>query len=141
MISTRLLRALTFLAVLPLLSGCAELITTGKVVATPLTVVRDVVDAPLVTVTNAFETWADRTNPRPTPGASVGWSWRGGPNVGIGLDISHWLFRGMSYLFGAVDYLPCRSVWPNWPKGISPWKSEGEGWGSLYFPNTRALWE
>lgn len=122
-------------------SGCAAARTTGKVVATPLTVVRDVVDAPLVSITNVFQFWADKTNPTPVPGASGGWTWKGGFNAGIGIDFSHWLFQGVSWVIGGVDYVVCRSVWPNFPKGVSPWKKDGESWGSLYFPSTRALWD
>jgi hypothetical protein len=137
---TMSLRICALIGVALLLTGCAELVTTGKVVATPFTVVRDVVDAPLVTATNAFETWADRTNPRPTPGANVGWTWRGGLDFGVGLNVSHWLFKGLSWTFGPVDYLLGRSVWPNWPNGLSPWLTEGQSWGDLYFPSTRTLW-
>lgn len=122
------------------LVGCAQAKVAGKVVATPITVVRDVVDAPLVSITNAFETWADRTRPAAAPTAGVSASlW--GITPYIGYDLSHYFFRAMSWVFGAVDYLPSRSIWPNFPKGISPWKAEGEPWGELYFPNTRALWD
>lgn len=122
------------------LAGCAEMQTTGKVVATPFTVVRDLVDAPLVSVTNVCETFARRSNPNPTPGANVGWTWRSGLNFGIGYNVSYFLFKGLSWTFGAIDYVPCRSLWPNWPRGLSPWKKPDETWGSLYFTNTRALW-
>jgi len=119
-------------------TGCAS--ATGRVALTPLTVVRDVVDVPLVTVTNIFEFGADRSSPNPVPRANVGWSLGGGPDIGIGWDISWFLFKPLSLIFGGVDYIVCRSVWPNAPRGLSPWKGEGEGWGSLYFTNTRALW-
>lgn len=123
-----------------LAGGCAAARTTGKVVLTPVTVVRDVVDAPLVSVTNVFQFWADKTNPNPVPGAGVGWNLKGGFNAGLGLDVSHWLFQGVSWVIGGVDYVVCRSIWPNFAAGVSPWKKQGESWGSLYFPNTRALW-
>ncbi len=132
---------IALLLCLSLLGGCAGLGTAGKVALTPLTAVRDVVDAPLVTVTNVFESWADRTDPNPVPSANVGWTWRGGFNFGIGQSVSHWLFKGFSWTFGAIDYLPCRSLWPHWPTGLSPWRAEDAPWGSLYFPNTRTLWE
>ena len=32
-------------------------------------------------------------------------------------------------------------AWPNFPNGISPWKAADASWGSLYFPNTRELWQ
>jgi hypothetical protein len=132
--SIRLARASLLMAGLLTLAGCAGL----KVAAAPLTVVRDVVDAPLVSVTNAFEYFADNTRPAKTPHAGVGWS-LSGPSLGIGYDISHFLFKGASGIFGAVDYVVCRSVWPNFPEGVSPWKKEEQSWGDLYFPSTKAL--
>jgi uncharacterized membrane protein (GlpM family) len=121
------------------LTGCAQVKTAGKVVVTPLTVVRDVVDVPLVSLTNVFELWADRTVPADAPRAGISAGiW--GISPYIGYDLSHYFFKGMSWILGAVDYIPCRSIWPNFPKGISPWLKEGEPWGSLYWPNTRTLW-
>jgi hypothetical protein len=120
--------------------GCATAPKPVKAALTPLTVVRDVVDVPLVSVTNMFEYFSDNTRIAKTPHAGAGWSWKGGFNFGIGYDLSHLFFAGCSYLFGAVDWLPCRSLYPNWPGGISPWRGEGDTWGSLYWPNTRALW-
>lgn len=116
--------------------GCVA----GKIIVTPLTVVRDVVDVPLVSVTNVFEYFADQTRLAKAPGAGVGWSWKGGFNFGIGYDVSWLLFKSVSGIFGAVDYIICRSIWPNYPNGLSPWRREGQTWGSLYFPNTRVLW-
>ncbi len=130
----------TFLAILIFSMGCTTLQTTGKVIVTPLTVVRDTVDAPLVSTTNVFEYFAQQSKLAKAPHAGVGWSVKGGFNFGIGYDISYLLFKGLSGIFGVVDYIPCRSVWPNFAKGISPWKQKEENWGSLYFPNTRALW-
>ena len=129
-----------FLAIAILSIGCTALQTTGKVIVTPLTVVRDTVDAPLVSTTNVFEYFAQQSKIAKAPHAGVGWSVKGGFNFGIGYDISHLLFKGLSGIFGVVDYIPCRSIWPNFAKGISPWKQKEESWGSLYFPNTRALW-
>ncbi len=124
-------------------SGCAHgrMHTAGKVALTPLTGVRDVVDAPLVSLTNVFQFWADKSNPTPTPGANVGWTLQGGFNAGIGISVAYYLFQGVSWVIGGVDYIVCRSVWPNFPNGVSPWRKEGEPWGSLYFPGTRALWD
>lgn len=114
--------------------------TTVKVLVTPLVVVRDVVDAPLVTLTNAFEVSARKSKDRAlNPDARVGWSLRG-PILGISFDVSYFVTKGLSFVCGAVDYVPCRSLYPNTPAGISPWLQEGESWGSLYFPNTRAVW-
>lgn len=138
------LRALLALAVAiaccALLGGCAAAKTTGKVVVTPVAVARDVVDAPLVSVANGFDYFASETRPARAPGAGVGWSWRGGFNFGIGYDISHFLFTGIAWTVGGVDYVVCRSLWPNFPGGVSPIRHEGQSWGSLYFPNTRVLW-
>jgi hypothetical protein len=134
------------LALLALLAwtgvGCATAggRTAIRVVATPVTVVRDVVDAPVFTITNTFEYFARHTAPAKAPGAGVGWNWKGGFNFGIGYDVSHFLFKGLSGIFGAVDYVACRSVYPNFPKGVSPWTKRGERWWGYYFPNTRALW-
>lgn len=127
-------------------SGCATTsardvaVTSGKVVLTPLTVARDVVDAPLVSVANGMEFFAAQTRLAKAPGANVGWSWQGGFNFGVGYDVSWLLFKGLSGVFGGVDYVVCRSLWPNWAGGISPWRHEGQTWGSLYMPNTRVLW-
>lgn len=129
------------LPLLPLLaSGCARTPAPVKLAVTPVTVVRDVVDAPLVTVTNVFDTWAERSRRDLTPRASGGWTIRRGFDAGIGVDFSYYLFKPVSIIFGVVTYIPCRSVWPNFPKGVSPWRKQDESWGSLYFPNTRALW-
>ncbi len=135
----RILAALLLGALAPL-SGCAGWKAVGKGMATPLTVVRDVVDAPVVSLTNAFEHFADKTSPAPTPHAGVGYSLGGGFNFGIGLDVSHFFFKGISWIFGGVDYLACRSITPNFPKGVSPWLQEDQTWGDLYFPNTKALY-
>lgn len=139
----RTLRSSPFLPILfaiaPLL-GCAELKTTGKVVATPLTVVRDTVDAPLVSITNVFEFFADHTKIAKTPHAGVGVG-LGGISPYIGYDLSFFLFKGLSYALGSVDYIIGRSLWPNWPKGVSPWLEDGGNWGDLYYPSTRELWK
>ncbi len=122
------------------MSGCAQMRTPGRVVATPLTVVRDVVDAPLVTLANLSETGARKTKPDSLmPSAGVGYG-LGGPTAGISLNVTYYFLKGVSYLFGGVDYIIARSLYPNFPEGISPWKEKEEPWGSLYFPNTNALW-
>lgn len=117
-------------------TGCLA----GKIAATPLTVVRDTVDAPLVSLANVFELWADRTDPFAPPTPGVSWSWNGGFNLGIGYSLGYFIFKPLSGVFGGVDYIVCRSLYPNWPAGLNPWKKPGQSWGSLYFPNTRALW-
>lgn len=118
-------------------AGCA---TTMKTTLTPLTVVRDVVDVPLASLANGFQYFADHTQIEKAPRAGVGWSWPAGFGLGIGYDLSHFLWVGCSWTFGGVDYAICRSLYPNWPEGISPWIPPGGGWGDLYWPNTRALW-
>jgi len=124
-------------------TGCAKPSTErtiGRVVLTPVTGARDIVDVPLVSITNVFNVWAQRTNPNPVPGAGVGWTLRGGVSPYAGIDLSHYVFLTLTAVFGSVDYILCRSIYPNPPKGISPWKRRDESWGHLYFPNTRALW-
>ena len=134
------IQILCILTICAPLVGCATMKTTGKVIATPLTVVRDTVDAPLVTLTNVFEYFADQSQIARKPSAGVGWSWKGGFNFGVGYDVSFFLFKGLSWTLGAVDYIPCRTLWPNYAKGISPWLQPGQRWGDLYYPDTRALW-
>lgn len=132
----RLFLLITLALGLMALSSC----TVTKVVLTPVTVVRDVVDLPLTGITNGFLYFAEQTQIAKAPGANVGWSWTGGFNFGVGYDVSHFLFLGLTGVFGAVDYVVCRSVWPEFPTGISPWRKKGQPWGTLWFPNTRVLW-
>jgi hypothetical protein len=134
---------LTLILLLVVFTGCAGNstgATIGKAALTPLTVVRDVVDAPVVTVANSFEYFAEQSHLAKAPTAGVGWSLQGGFNVGVGYDLSYIAFKGLSYIFGGVDYVVCRSLWPNYPNGITPWSKPGYHWGYLYFPNTRVLW-
>ena len=119
-----------------LFSGCV----VGQVAATPVTVVRDAVDAPLVSLTNVSEEWARRTDPWAAPQPGVSYTIRGGFDAGITYGLGFFVFKAFSGVFGSLDYVVCRSLYPNYPAGISPWKSREESWGSLYFPNTRALW-
>ena len=139
----RLLLAPLLLCLALLASGCASTgtgPTIGKAALTPLTVVRDVVDAPLVSIACGLQYFGQQTRPAKAPHAGVGWNLFGGPSVGIGYDISWALFHGVAYTVGGVDYVVCRSLWPNWAGGISPLRHKGQSWGSLYFPNTRVLW-
>jgi len=136
MIARHLIRIAFLLVIAAFSTGCV----VGKVAATPLVFVRDVVDVPLVSVTNVFETWADRSDPWAAPTPGVSWHWNGGFNAGIGYSLGFFVFKGMSWIFGGVDYVVCRSLYPNFPAGVSPWKKEGKGWGSLYFPGTKAVW-
>jgi hypothetical protein len=140
----RVIRAVVLLAGVIVCGGCASTggagMTTLKVVATPVTVVRDVVDVPLVTLTNVFGYFADETRIATAPTAGIGWTWGGGFGLNLGYDISHILFRTLSWTIGGVDYVVCRSIWPNFARGVRPWLKERQPWGTLYFPNTRVLW-
>lgn len=140
LVGARRLALLPVLLVAFFFCGCAAARTTGKVVVTPVTVVRDVVDAPVVSLTNVCELFASWSNPRSAPQPNVGWSYKGGFNFGIGWNPAWLFFKACSGIIGSVDYLVCRSLYPSWPAGESPWLKEGESWWSLYFPNTRALW-
>lgn len=117
------------------LSGC----TVAKVVFTPVTVVRDTVDFPLVTLTNFFA-WVAQSSGGPKAFAGPSWSWRSGFDFGASLNIAGLLCWAVSGVFGAVDYVVCRSFYPNPLWGISPWKRREDSWWSLYYTNTRALW-
>ena len=128
-------RALPALLVAGLvLPGC----TTVKVIATPVTVVRDVVDVPVASLANLFEHWSNQIKPGP-PNVGVGVG-AGGVHPTLGLNVGYYLFKPLSWILGGVDYLVCRSLYPCWPNGISPWLGTEDSLGSLYFPNTRYLW-
>jgi hypothetical protein len=131
-----MLRILAVVWVCVSLGGC----TTGKVIATPFTAVRDTVDLPVVSLTNFFA-WIARSSGGPSAYAGPSWSLRGGFNFGIGLNFASWIFWGFSGVTGSVDYIVCRSLYPNFPAGVSPWKKRGESFGSMLFPNTKALWK
>lgn len=121
------------------LAGCASMKTAGKAAATPLTVARDAVDAPVASVANVFEFFARQTRPAKAPSAGIGVG-LGGVSPFVGYDMSFFVFKGVSWIVGGADYVVCRSVWPNHPRGLSPWLKKGQSWGDLYFVNTRALW-
>lgn len=131
---TRFSACLVLLLALP---ACST--TPGRILLSPVTVVRDVVDAPLVSITNVFEYWADRSNPVPVPHVGVGVG-PGGVHPSAGINLAFYLFKPLSWLFGSVDYVIGRSIWPNPPNGVSPWLADDGSWGDLYFPSTRALW-
>lgn len=124
--------------------GCAsngEPVKAAKIALTPVVVVRDVVDVPLVTVANVFEYFAEQSHLAKAPTVSGGYNIFGGNFYGgIGYDFSYVVFKVFSWTIGGVDYLVCRSIWPNFAKGLSPWSKKGYGWGDLYFSNTRILW-
>lgn len=123
-------------------TGCASraAVVTGKVVVTPVVVVRDVVDVPLVSLSSLFNYWGDLSNPLEPPQPGVSWSWRGGFDFGITYGLGFFVFKTLTGVIGGVDYVICRSIYPAFPVGLRPWRKEGQPWGDLYFPNTRALW-
>lgn len=114
----------------------------GSSILTPIAVIRDIVDIPFASLTtfwaNVAESGKGRTGDTDVHG---GWDSRSGTGVGAGIDITYpagWTF---SAIFGTVDYIVCRSLYPCPVEGVSPWKEEKEKWWSQYFfPNTRALW-
>lgn len=129
-----------FLCLAWTLSACSGLPTPARVLATPFTVVRDVVDAPLVSLTNVFQSWADQSSPVPRAGVGVSVG-SGGVRPGLVVGFGYYIWTPLSWVFGGVDWLVGRSIWPGWPSGsTSPWKEQHESWGSLYFPSTRELW-
>lgn len=140
MLARLIVRFLMLMVVACGLTGCRTISTGGQVVLTPLTVVRDVVDAPLVSLTNVCELFASWSNPKQAPNPWAGWDFKNGFNFGIGYNLGWLFFKGLSGIVGGVDYVICRSLYPAWPAGISPWKKKDQSWGDLYFPNTRALW-
>lgn len=123
-------------------SGCASrgAVVTGKVLLTPVTVARDVVDVPLVTISTLFIYWASQSDPFAPPQPGVGWSWRGGFDFGIYYGIGWLFFSAAAVPVATVDYIVCRSFFPAFPVGLKPWKQKDQSWGQLYFPNTRAMW-
>ncbi len=143
-VSSRLFQRLSglfvLLAIVFMSTGCQTARTAGKVIVTPVTVVRDVVDAPLVTVTTTFEYFADQTRVARAPHVGIGWSPHTGIQPNIGYDLSHLAFKAVSLTIGSIDYIICRSLYPNWAGGITPWRPKTHSWGDMYFPNTRALW-
>ncbi len=125
------------LLMLPMLS-CQTATTGGKVLITPLTVVRDVVDAPLTSIANVFEDIADSIRPvKSGTGSNI---------LSLGIvfyaveNAVYYTFKGFSGIFGGVDYLICRSLWPSWSSGLNPWRAPHKTWGDMYLPNTRVLW-
>jgi hypothetical protein len=123
------------------LVGCARIDPVTDVVATPLTVVRDVVDVPHVALANAFEQGARKTKPEAYLTGPRDWEWRNNPGTQIPRDIVYGVCRGLSLGIGAIDYVVCRSIYPNFPRGVSPWVPEEQLWTKeMFFPNARALW-
>lgn len=120
-------------------SACKTMPKEGKIALTPVTVVRDTVDLPLMGLTNFFS-WAAQRSGEPVPQANVGWTLRGGPNFGVGWNLGVVVWAVFSGVFGTIDYVICRSIVPNFPYGVTPWKQKDEKWGKMLYPNTKALW-
>lgn len=136
----RMIFLIPLLAVVFLGAGCQAVGTGLKVVVTPVAVVRDVVDVPLTGIASFINTGAESTRSSlGRPSAGVGWG-LGGPTAGVGLDLSYIVGKAFAYTIGGVDYILCRSLWPNPPQGVTPFKPRGESWGSHLFPNTETLW-
>lgn len=123
-------------------TGCASKTASaiGRGAATPIVVVRDVVDAPLVSISSVCLMWAKKFDPFAPPQPGVSWNPWSGVGVGIGYGLGWFVFNGVGYTVGGVDYVVCRSLYPNWADGLTPWKRKDQDWGDLYFPGTRALW-
>lgn len=127
-----------------------------QVVLTPLTVVRDVIDLPLASMATFFknegeEYLDDPRNWYPTAEEIV-YGYKG-------IDIECF-FYPIGCVIGSVDYLTCRSLFPNFPRGVNPWKktdrsenaypkkedtanlrtTANQSWGDFLFPNTQAIW-
>ena len=117
--------------------------TVGKIALTPITLVRDVIDIPLSSMTTFWRGVAEsgkRTTGRTQSG--IGINSRGGVGVGLSVDVSYPVGMILTGAFGAVDYTLCRSIYPCFPEGVSPIKRYSEYWFSeFFFPNTRTLWE
>lgn len=132
--------ALFLFASLMIASGCHTLATTGKVVVTPIAAVRDVVDVPFTGIASFLNHGADSTKESlGRPNASAGWG-LGGPTAGFGIDFSYIVGKAIAYTFGGVDYIVCRSIFPNFPAGVSPFKKKDETWGSHLWPNIQGVW-
>lgn len=127
-------------AALAITTGCASL--PGKIALTPLTVARDIVDLPLASTTTYLDDLSEsRRYDTGRTRAYPGWSNRGGWFFGTSTDVTSPVAKLLSYVLGATDYVTCRSLYPNFPKGISPLKRRYQGWNKFLFPNTGALWE
>jgi hypothetical protein len=112
----------------------------GRVVATPIVAVRDVVDVPLVSLSSVFNMWGDRVDPFQPPTPGISWTFGRGLDFGIAYGLGYFVFKGLTGVIGGVDYVACRSLYPAWPVGLRPWKKKNQKWSDLYFPGLRALW-
>ena len=123
-----------------LTTGCSTLATTGKVIVTPIAAVRDVVDVPLTATASFLNKGTDSTKESlGRPNASAGWG-LGGPTAGFGIDFSYIVGKAIAYTIGGVDYIVCRSLFPNFPAGVNPMKKKEERWKDHLWPNLQGVW-
>lgn len=125
---------------LALIAGCATLPPAGKAALTPFAVIRDAVDTPLFTIANIFESGANAIDRAPDNRLQRAWSGPIDYVIYWTLEIPALLCELVGTVFGVPDYILCRSIYPNFPRGAKVWVRGKEPWGPLYFPNTRALW-
>jgi hypothetical protein len=129
--------------------GCASWPTPMKVIATPVAVVRDIVDIPFASTATFFNYLGDATKQdtgRTHSNSGYGWtrsggSWNPGFGLGASTDITSPFAKLMAGVLGAPDYLACRSFCGS-AKGKSPWKKyeEDQTWKEFLFPNMNSLW-
>jgi hypothetical protein len=133
-------------------TGCATWPTALKVAATPVALVRDVVDIPLASGVTFFDYVAegkkeDLGNTESRSG--YGWtknggdSWHGGWGLGVSMDLTYPFGKFMSGVLAVPDYVVSRSLCGSL-EGKSPWKKndeiEDQTWGEYLFPNMNELW-
>lgn len=125
-------------------SGCATTKNISKGVLTPITITRDVIDLPLATMATFWNDVGESGKERfgqTTLFGGGGYYHGYGGGTGAEIDITYPVGKILGYTFGLVDYVSCRSLYPNFPNGKSPLKNESEKWGKFLFPNTQELWK
>lgn len=90
-----------------------------RVVYTPVAAVRDAVDVPLASLANITLLFGEACAHSPL-------TW-----------VPGMVFDFLTLSIGIVDYVVCRSVYPNFWRGVSPWRSVGD---PLFSPNIMATW-
>ena len=118
--------------------GCANMPTAGKIALTPVTITIDSVDAVAASGAVVFEAIAKSSEWRAgQTNYYHGYNSYGGFGTGTEIDVTYPVSKIVSWTFGGVDYVFCRSFYPNYPKGVSPWKKYK---GHFFYLKTRALW-
>ena len=128
-------------------SGCASMPKPVKVIATPVAIVRDVVDVPLATTATFFNYLSDASKDRTgeiESNSGYGWTrsggqWNSGFGLGASVDITSPVSKLLSRVIGASDYVLCRSFVDS-VDGRSSIKGRHESWRDFLFPNMDALW-